>query len=62
MIGKSQFNVVWDFIKPYPSVDQTLWMHDIYHADLTPYDPDESAALRKLNADKTLPAVCAGER
>lgn len=56
--GKSQLDVVWDFIKPYPSVDRTLWMHDIFHADFTPYDPDEIAVLRTCNADKTLPDSC----
>lgn len=53
--GKTQFDVVWDFIKPYPSIDQSLWMHDIFHDDFTPYDRREIDVIKACNADKALP-------
>ena len=52
--GKPQMNVVWDFIKPYASVDQKLWMHDIFHSDFTPYDKDEIAVLKACNENKKI--------
>lgn len=50
--GKSQFNYVWEFIKNLPDIDTRLWMHDIFHSDFTPYDPDEIEVIKKLNFDK----------
>ena len=47
--GKPQFDVVWTFIKDIENVDTSVWMHDIVHADFTPYDPDEIAVLRRYN-------------
>jgi hypothetical protein len=47
--GKAQFDAVWTFIKDLENVDTSLWMHDIVHADFTPYDPDEIAVLRRYN-------------
>ena len=52
--GKPQMHIVWDFIKPYPSVDQKLWMHDLFHSDFTPYDEGEIACLKEYNADKKI--------
>lgn len=39
--GKTQHDQVWDFIRDDPSIDTSLWMHDIFHIDGTPYDRDE---------------------
>lgn len=52
--GKTQFHIVWDFIKSFPSVDTTLWMHDLYHADFRPYDEEELEILRRYNEDKNI--------
>lgn len=52
--GKPQMNVVWDFIKSYKSVDQKLWMHDLFHSDFTPYDKEELEVLRECNRDKDI--------
>lgn len=52
--GKAQFNCVWEFIKKLPDIDTRLWMHDIFHSDFTPYDPDEIAVLRECNRDKDI--------
>lgn len=51
--GKAQLDVVWEFIKDMPNIDTSLWMHDIFHADFTPYDPDEIAVLKELNLKAT---------
>ncbi len=50
--GKAQFNFVWEFIKNLPDIDTRLWMHDIFHYDFTPYDPDEIEVIKKLNFEK----------
>ena len=52
--GKTQFNIVWDFIKDYPGIDTSLWMHDLYHADFTPYDAEELDVIRECNEDKII--------
>ena len=44
--GKSQFNYVWEFIKKLPDIDTRLWMHDIFHADFTPYDEEEIEVIK----------------
>lgn len=52
--GKSQFHIVWEVIKNDPSIDTRLWMHDIFHADFTPYDPEEIEAIREMHKDMAL--------
>ena len=52
--GKTQFHIAWDFIKEYPSVDTSVWMQDLYHADFTPYDQEELDILKKCNEDKNI--------
>lgn len=54
--GKAQFNHVWEFIKPLPGIDTRLWMHDIVHADFTPYDPDEIEVLKACNLPPSRPS------
>nr|WP_319777171.1 hypothetical protein [uncultured Sphaerochaeta sp.] len=46
--GKAQFNYVWNFIKGMPDIDTRLWMHDIFHSDFTPYDPEEIEVIKDL--------------
>jgi hypothetical protein len=50
--GKNQFNEVWDMIRPYKEIDTSLWMHDVYHSDGTPYDPEEIEVFKKINFEK----------
>ena len=50
--GKSQFHIVWEFIKKLPDIDTDLWMHDIFHSDFTPYDPKEIEVIKKCNFGK----------
>jgi hypothetical protein len=52
--GKSQFNNVWGHIKNFTDIDVNLWMHDIFHSDFTPYDPEEIEVVIECNRDKTL--------
>ena len=47
--GKNQFNFVWEFIKDLPDIDTRLWMHDIFHSDFTPYDPEEIEVIKECN-------------
>ena len=44
------------FLKQFnrPSVDTSVWMHDLYHADFTPYDQEELDILKKCNEDKNI--------
>ena len=52
--GKAQFNFVWEFIKKLPDIDTSLWMHDIFHSDFTPYDTEEIEVLKDCNKDKKI--------
>lgn len=47
--GKAQYHCVWEFIKKLPDIDTSLWMHDIFHSDFTPYDPEEIEVIRACN-------------
>lgn len=58
--GKAQFQHVWEFIKDLPGIDTRLWMHDLVHADFTPYDPDEIAVLKACNLPASHPVRPAG--
>ncbi len=52
--GKSQHHIVWEVIKNEPNIDTSLWMHDIFHADFTPYDPEEIEVIRSCNEDRDI--------
>ena len=41
-------------IKNLPDIDTSLWMHDIFHDDFTPYDPEEIEVIRACNEDKKI--------
>lgn len=45
--GKRQYNEPWEQIRSMPDIDLTLWMHDIFHSDGTPYSEREIQALRE---------------
>lgn len=60
--GKSQFDCVWEFIKKLPDIDTSLWMHDIFHEDFTPYDREEIEVIWECNKDKRLPEKITGKK
>jgi len=47
--GKSQTFLPWDsWQHPYVNREPRVWFHDIFHADGTPYRPEEVAFIRKI--------------
>jgi hypothetical protein len=46
--GKSQTIYPWDSWKTQYTAEPTLWFHDIFRKDGTPYDPAEVAYIRKV--------------
>lgn len=51
--GHGQFYLPWEWLKnERPDLDYSLWQHDIYKEDLTPYDPKEIELFKKLCKDK----------
>ncbi len=54
--GKSQTNLPWDSWKrPYVSDQPTVWFHDLFHPDGTPYREREIEIIRDLTSDKQPP-------
>ena len=51
--GKTQTRLPWDsWQKPYVMAEPTIWFHEVYRADGTPYRPAETDLIRRLS---TLP-------
>jgi hypothetical protein len=51
VVGKSQTNLPWDsWQHPYVDAQPTVWFHDVFHADGTPYRQREADLLREWNA------------
>ena len=49
--GKTQTWLPWDsWQHPYVDREPPVWCHDVFHADLTPYDPAEIEELRKAGS------------
>jgi hypothetical protein len=46
--GKSQTNYPWDSWKKTYTVEPTVWFHDIFRKDGTPYDSKEVALIRRI--------------
>ena len=47
--GHGQFYLPWEWLKAArPELDYTLWQHDIFREDFTPYDPKEIELFKKL--------------
>ena len=46
--GKTQTYEPWDSIRNIPGLDLSKWQHDLYHPDLTPYDPEEIQIFKTL--------------
>jgi hypothetical protein len=55
VVGKSQTHVPWDsWDKPYTDRELTIWFHDIFHTDGTPYRPEEIDFIRELTDRRPL--------
>jgi len=49
VLGKTQTNFPWDsWQHPYIDHEPPVWLHDIFHADGTPYRPREVEIIRSL--------------
>ena len=49
--GKTQTRLPWDsWKKPYVLEEPTIWFHEVFRADGTPYRPAEVALIRSLSA------------
>lgn len=47
--GYSQHYLPWEWLKASrPDLDYTKWQHDLFRQDYTPYDPAETALIKKL--------------
>jgi len=55
--GKTQTYFPWDsWEHPYTTTQPPVWHHDIFHADGSPYRPDEVALIKKLTGRGTTQA------
>jgi hypothetical protein len=46
--GKSQTIYPWDSWEKTYTAEPKVWFHDIFHADGSPYDPEEVALIKRL--------------
>ncbi len=52
VLGKSQTNMPWDsWEKPYTKSQPTLWFHDIFYPDGTPYRAAEPAQIKAMTTE-----------
>jgi hypothetical protein len=55
VVGKSQTHVPWDsWQKAYTDRELTIWFHDIFHTDGSPYRPEEIDFIREITGWKPL--------
>ena len=55
--GKTQTFLPWDsWQHPYTDREPTIWFHEIFHTDGTPYRPDEALFIRTITGVKPSPA------
>lgn len=47
VVGKTQTNEPWELLKHMKGLDCSLWQHDLFHQDGTPYDEHEIEIFRK---------------
>jgi hypothetical protein len=53
--GKSQTNLPWDsWQRPYVTIVPTVWFHDVFLADGSPYRPRETELIRSLTTNNPL--------
>jgi hypothetical protein len=51
--GKSQTYLPWDsWQHPYVDHQPTIWFHDVFHPDGTPYRQREAEIIRSLTSEK----------
>jgi hypothetical protein len=49
--GKAQTHLPWDsWRRPYVDRDPTVWFHEVFRNDGSPYDPKETALIKSLTA------------
>jgi hypothetical protein len=54
--GKTQTRLPWDsWKKPYTFQEPTIWFHEVFRADGTPYRPAETDLIRKLTSEEARP-------
>jgi hypothetical protein len=59
--GKTQTNLPWDsWQRPYVLMQPTIWFHDVFHTDGTPYRQHEVDLIRELTGRGTPGATVAG--
>lgn len=59
--GKTQTNLPWDsWQRPYVLIQPTVWFHDVFHQDGTPYRQHEVDLIRELTGRGTPVATVAG--
>ena len=49
--GKTNTRYAWDTPMP-DGGEPKLWFHDIFHADGTPYKPEETEFIKKITSEK----------
>lgn len=55
--GKTQTNLPWDsWAHPYTDREPSIWFHEIFKTDGSPYKPEETAFIRNIIAKKSAPA------
>jgi hypothetical protein len=56
VVGKTQTHLPWDSWKrPYTDREPTVWFHEVFKQDGTPYRPDEVALIRRLTGEPAAP-------
>ncbi|WP_443751301.1 cellulase family glycosylhydrolase [Asticcacaulis solisilvae] len=52
VVGKTQTNMPWDsWQRPYTTTQPTLWFHDIFQPDGTPYRKAETDQIKRMTAE-----------
>jgi hypothetical protein len=60
--GRTQTYLPWDsWERPYVLIQPTIWFHDIFRSDDTPYRQREVDLMRQLTGRGTPPAVATGD-
>ncbi len=50
--GKTQTDMPWDsWLRPYTNLQPTIWFHDIFRGDGTPYRQAETDQIRAMTHD-----------
>lgn len=50
--GKTQTNLPWDsWERPYTDREPSIWFHEVFRTDGTPYIPEEAQYIKRMNAE-----------